>query len=104
MADIFDRCASFLEEQRIASPDELLVARRILFDVSPIDNAGPWMDMNGRRVLQFSTNDYLGLSIHPEVRAVAAEYADIAFAFQILAQVMEAFKPVRLTGCPCPAR
>ena len=76
MADIFDRCASFLEEQRIASPDELLVARRILFDVSPIDNAGPWMDMNGRRVLQFSTNDYLGLSIHPEVRAVAAEYAE----------------------------
>ena len=74
MADIFDRCVEFPRKQRIAAPDEVPVAERVLFGVSPIDNAGPWMDMDGRRVLQFSTNDYLGMSVHPEVRAVAADY------------------------------
>jgi len=73
--DIFDRCVCFLDEQRIARHDELPVAERVLFDVSPIENAGPWIERDGRKVLQFSTNDYLGLSVHPEVRAVAAEYA-----------------------------
>ncbi|MFW6108366.1 MAG: aminotransferase class I/II-fold pyridoxal phosphate-dependent enzyme [bacterium] len=76
MADIFDRCAEFPQKQRIAAPDEVPVAERVLFDVSPIDNAGPWMQMNGRRVLQFSTNDYLGLSVHPEVRRAAAQAAE----------------------------
>jgi len=75
VADIFDRCVRFPQEQRIAAPDEMPVAERVLFDVSPIQNAGPWMYMDGRRVLQFSTNDYLGLSVHPEVRAAAADYA-----------------------------
>ena len=75
MADIFDRCLHFRRDQRIASPDEMLVAERVLFDVSPIDNAGPWMHKDGRRMLQFSTNDYLGMSVHPEVRAAAADYA-----------------------------
>lgn len=51
------------------------MCERVLFDVSPIENAGPWMELEGRRVLQFSTNDYLGLSVHPEVRAAAADYA-----------------------------
>lgn len=76
MADIFDRCIEFPQKQRIAAPEEVPVAERVLFDVSPIDNAGPWMGTQGRRVLQFSTNDYLGLSIHPEVRRVAAEYTE----------------------------
>lgn len=50
------------------------MAERVLFDVSPVENAGPWIEMNGRKVLQFSTNDYLGMSVHPEVRAAAADY------------------------------
>lgn len=75
MADIFDRCGSFIADQRLASPEDLPVARRVLFDPSPIANAGPYFEMNGRRMLQFSTNDYLGMSRHPEVMAVAAEYA-----------------------------
>ena len=74
MADIFERCVEFPRKQRVATPEEVPVAKRMLFAVSPIDNAGPWMEMDGRRVLQFSTNDYLGMSVHPEVRAVAAEY------------------------------
>ncbi len=75
MADILSRCIHFLKEQRIASADELPVAQRVLFDVSPIRNAGPWVQCNGQRLLQFSSNDYLGLSVHPEVRAAAAEAA-----------------------------
>jgi len=74
VADIFERCVEFPRKQRVATPEEVPVAKRMLFAVSPIDNAGPWMEMDGRRVLQFSTNDYLGMSVHPEVRAVAAEY------------------------------
>ena len=75
VADIFDRCLHFRRDQRIAAPDEVPVAERVLFDVSPINNAGPWMHKDGRRMLQFSTNDYLGMSVHPEVRAAAADYA-----------------------------
>ena len=75
MGDIFEKCARFREEQRSAAPEDMPIAERVIFDVSPIENAGPWMEANGRRMLQFSTNDYLGMSVHPEVRAVAADYA-----------------------------
>jgi 7-keto-8-aminopelargonate synthetase-like enzyme len=73
MADLFDRCVHFRKEQRIASAEELEVVERVLFSVSPVDNAGPWIEMNGRRYLQFGTNDYLGMSVHPAVRAAAEE-------------------------------
>jgi len=76
MADIFDRCIHFRDEQRITSKDDLSVAERVLFDVLPIQNAGPWFQMNGNRFLQFSTNDYLGISVRPEVRGQAAEMAE----------------------------
>ena len=75
MADIFDRCARFPDEQRMVARQDLPVAERVLFDPSPIENAGPWLEYEGRRVLQVATNDYLGMSVHPEVRAAAAEYA-----------------------------
>ena len=75
MADIFERCMHFPEEQPMVSPEDVPVAERVLFDVSPIENAGPWFERGAQRVLQFSTNDYLGMSVHREVRAVAAEYA-----------------------------
>ena len=74
MGDVFAKCARFRREQRSTAPEDVALAERVLFDVSPIANAGPWMEMDGRRVLQFSTNDYLGLSVHPEVRAAALEY------------------------------
>ncbi len=31
----------------------------------------PWVQREGRRLLSFSCNDYLGLSIHPRVKAAA---------------------------------
>ncbi len=74
MADIFDRCLRFVAEQHIVTQKEVPVFERVMFAVSPIENAGPWMVHDGRRMLVFSTNDYLGMSVHPEVRAVAAEY------------------------------
>ena len=73
MADIFDRCVNFRDQQRMGTREELAVAERVLFDTSPIENAGPWIEQDGRKILQFSTNDYLGISVHPEVRRVAAE-------------------------------
>lgn len=75
MADIFDRCMRFKEEQRSVLEEDVPIAERVIFGVSPIENAGPWIEVDGRRMLQFSTNDYLGMSVHPEVRAVAAEWA-----------------------------
>jgi 8-amino-7-oxononanoate synthase len=33
----------------------------------------PWVVRGGRRLLSFSCNDYLGLSVHPEVKAAAVE-------------------------------
>jgi len=76
VADIFEKCLRFRDEQRSAAPEDVPAAERVLFGVSPIANAGPWMELDGRRVLQFSTNDYLGLSVHPEVRAAALEYVE----------------------------
>ncbi len=76
MSDIFEKCLRFRDEQRIAAPEDVPATERVLFGVSPIANAGPWMELDGRKVLQFSTNDYLGLSIHPEVRAAALGYVE----------------------------
>lgn len=36
---------------------------------------GPWMTFNGKRVLNWSLNNYLGLANHPEVRKADAEAA-----------------------------
>jgi 8-amino-7-oxononanoate synthase len=35
--------------------------------------SGLWIERNGRRLLSFSCNDYLGLSLHPEVIAASIE-------------------------------
>ena len=73
MADIFDKCIRFKKQQLIVSHEDRATAEGILFRLSPLNNAGPWMEVDGRRVLQFSTNDYLGLASHPRVREAAAE-------------------------------
>ena len=73
MADIFDKCARFLNESRIVKQKDKAIVEGVLYRQSPLDNAGPWLNINGRAVLQLSTNDYLGLANHPRVRQAAAE-------------------------------
>lgn len=50
--------------------DALRRANRLRRSV-PFDGSGPEGMVNGRRVLSFASNDYLGLTAHPRVRAAA---------------------------------
>lgn len=71
MADIFDKCVQFMRESLVVKPEERIVAESVVYRKSPIDNAGPWIKANGKRVLQFSTNDYLGLARNFMIRRAA---------------------------------
>ncbi len=75
MADVFDKCDVFWNRMKKMGGDlfEPLVAT--FHRVFPITNCLPYIEMNGRRMLQVATNDYLGLATHPEVIAAAAEVA-----------------------------
>ena len=73
MEDIFAKCREFLTGPKVVPPEELALAAEMFLARSPNANAGPWMEVEGRRVLQLSTNNYLGLATHPEVCAAAAE-------------------------------
>jgi glycine C-acetyltransferase/8-amino-7-oxononanoate synthase len=72
MPDLFDKCRAFVEGPKTIRSDARQLAVDLFSGVSPPANAGPWMSCEGRRVLQFSTNDYLGLAMHPEVVQAAA--------------------------------
>ena len=73
VADIFDKCIRFKQNSAIVAEHDRAAAESVLFRNSPMFNAGPWIEVDGRRVLQFSTNDYLGLANHPRIRDAAAE-------------------------------
>jgi len=72
VSDLFEKCRRFIEGPQSAQGETRLLAEQLFSGVSPPDNAGPWIVSGGRKLLQFSTNDYLGLAMHPEVRGAAA--------------------------------
>lgn len=73
MADIFDKCIRFLKDSPIARGQDRTAAENVLYRKSPLNNIGPWMEIEGRRVLQFSTNDYLGLAGNFRLRRAATK-------------------------------
>ena len=73
-SDPQDRAPSWLDEipQRLAALDAAHLTRRRR-EVRPADGASMWVD--GRRMLAFCSNDYLGLSQHAALRAAAIDGA-----------------------------
>ncbi len=55
---------------------EALRRRHLHRNLSPIANGiDPWIEIDGRRLLNLSSNNYLGLATHPEVTAASATAA-----------------------------
>ena len=75
MADLFDKCDRYWEQMRRVVGDDLESLRELFFRVTPVANCRPCVEMNGRSMLQFATNDYLGLALHEESISAAAEVA-----------------------------
>ncbi len=61
-----DRFAS----DKLDALDRVALRRRL---VETTRDAAPWVFRDGRRLLSFSCNDYLGLSVDPRVKAAAIE-------------------------------
>lgn len=75
MSDLFDKCDAFWKRMRrtTRSDEEFLKLRSLFFREFPVANCLPYIQMDGREMLQVATNDYLGLAMHPETIEVASE-------------------------------
>ncbi len=60
-------------EGRLARLREQGLWRELRRVDSPV---GPWIELDGRRLLNFASNDYLGLAAHPVLREAAARAAE----------------------------
>ncbi len=70
MANIFDKCDEYWARMRRVTGEHF--KPEIFFRRMPISNSLPIIHIDGRELLQVSTNDYLGLANHPEVIEAAA--------------------------------
>ena len=79
-ADLIERAAARQRERA-----EAALLRRLR---TVQDSAAPWVVLDGRRLLSFASNDYLGLAAHPQVRealcAAAARWGVGAGAAHLL--------------------
>lgn len=73
MGDIFDKCGQFLADPKIVGSGVRDLAADLFSTVWPPNNAGPWIETGDTRLLQFSSNDYLGLATHEDVMARVSE-------------------------------
>ncbi len=66
MSDLFDKCDAFWKRMRrtTRSDEEFLKLRSLFFREFPVANCLPYIQMDGREMLQVATNDYLGLAMH----------------------------------------
>jgi 8-amino-7-oxononanoate synthase len=71
--DIFDKCNDAPLGAGLLDADERALAMELVGGESPPNNIGPEIECDGETFIQFSSNDYLGLASHPDVRARAAE-------------------------------
>lgn len=75
MPDVFEKCHRAMFKIRGIDDEDRPAVDRVLFREAPLENAGPWIQIDGHRILQFGTNDYLGLCRHPRIRRAAASIA-----------------------------
>ena len=72
MADLFDKCDVFMNRMRRSTGADFDKLDDVFHRVFPFNNSAPHIEMRGRDMIQVSTNDYLGLAMHPEAIAAAA--------------------------------
>lgn len=76
MPDIFDKAVRFHQDPRIVKAEDKETTAGVLYRLSPLNNAGPRIKVGGRQILQFSTNDYLGLANNWRVKRAACKIVD----------------------------
>lgn len=70
--DAMAKSLDLYAEQKLAALDARALRRRL----SDTAREGVWIVRGGRRLLSFSCNDYLGLSVHPRLKAAAKDAID----------------------------
>jgi 7-keto-8-aminopelargonate synthetase-like enzyme len=70
MGNIFDKCDEYWARMKKVTGEHFNPG--VFFREFPVSNCLPEIDFQGRKYIQVSTNDYLGLATHPEVIAAAA--------------------------------